>query len=141
MKKGITKIYKKEIELSEEDILLNERIHKDWYNDDEMENRVRIIKNGKGSWEGEAIPITIDDAIETLNELKERGSNYCEIMYHSDHNGYVFNGIEIRQSTKEEIEEYNNKGKKKKKIEKEMDVLKREFELKNKELSKLLNNE
>jgi len=139
--KGITKTYKKEIDLSEIDILLNETIHKDWYDDDpnesiytHLEKKINITKRGKGSWEGEAIPVKIDDAIKVLEKLKKAGSNYCEVMYHSDHCGYVFNGMEIRKSTEAEITEFKNKAIKKAKLEKEMEKMRLEYEKKHKKL-------
>src|ERR1035437_113914 len=105
MKKlGITKTYKKEIELSELDFVIQESIHKDWYGDSHVnDSRVVITNNGKGRWEGDAIPIDIDEAIRTLEKLKKTGANFAEIMYHTDHNGYVFNGLEVRKSTEDEI--------------------------------------
>lgn len=133
--RGITKTYKKEIELSEIDILLNQTIHKDWY-DGDIDARVKITKTRKGDWEGEAIPVNIDDVIKTMEQLKKSGSNYCEIMYHSDHNGYVFNGMEIRKSTEAEIKKHAKGEAKRKKIEKQMRELQKQYEKKQEALLK-----
>lgn len=134
---GITKIYKKEIEVSEIDMRLQEDIHKNWFDDHESEERVNIRVTGKGNWEGDSIPIKIEDTIRILERLKKSGANYAEIMYHTDHNGYVFNGAFIRKSTEEEITEYLNKKKQVAKIEREMDLLKKQFDEKNRLIEKL----
>lgn len=133
---GITKTYLKEIELSEIDFELNEDIHRDWYDIGKINNRVNITKNNKGSWEGDTIPIKIDDVIKTLQQLKKSGANYAEIMYHSDHNGYVFNGLEIRKSTEKEIKEHSDKNKEKEIIEKKLLEINNEYQMKIKELRK-----
>jgi hypothetical protein len=44
----------------------------------------------------------IDEAIEMLQKMKEKGANYIEIDYHCDHVSYLFSGWEIRLATPEE---------------------------------------
>jgi len=78
-------------------------------------NHISIIKeeNGEFNWRSEQEQIDIDLAIKTLQRIKDLGCNYAEIMYHCDHNGYVFYGIEMREATQEEIEEEIEKKKQK----------------------------
>jgi hypothetical protein len=49
-------------------------------------------------------PIKIDDLIMILNGLKDEGSNYVAIDFHSDHREYEIDGQEIRLATQEEID-------------------------------------
>ena len=39
----------------------------------------------------------IDDVINILNELKEKGSNRVYIADHCDHHGYYFYGVELKE--------------------------------------------
>lgn len=63
-------------------------------------------------------PIKIDDLITTLNDLKDKGSNYVSIDYHSDHRVYELDGQEIRLATQEEIND-----EKRKRIESDLRVI------------------
>ena len=86
----------------------------DWENQykilGEEETDATTICNTVGSsWNGQAAAIEIDEARAILNKLKKVGANHVEIMFHEDHGGYVFNGVELRKSTDEEINAYNLK--------------------------------
>ena len=39
----------------------------------------------------------IDDVINILNELKEKGSNRVYIADHCDHHGYYFYGVQLKE--------------------------------------------
>ena len=45
----------------------------------------------------EAPSMDIDDVINILNELKEKGSNRVYIADHCDHHGYYFYGVELKE--------------------------------------------
>lgn len=88
-----------------------------------------LSREGKW-WTGEGEPMEIDKVIETLNELKDKGANYVEMMYHCDHMGYVFNGIDIHESTKEELEAHLKHQKINKEIARQEEIEKLERRLK-----------
>jgi hypothetical protein len=54
---------------------------------------------------GEGIPIRIDDVIEILNGLKEKGATHVQMDWHCDHLEYEFYGLEVRKATEKEMEE------------------------------------
>ena len=58
--------------------------------------------NDRNSWSGNNTPMPIDEAIKILQDMKEKGANYIEIDFHSDHVSYLFSGWEIRLATEEE---------------------------------------
>ena len=100
---SITKIYKTEESLTEIDFVLRDKIlGKNWSENEERFGDI-TLNNDYNSWKGESHPINIDDVIKILENLKEKGSNYVEIMYHCDHIGYYFNGLDIHRSTNEEV--------------------------------------
>jgi len=103
----IIRDYKKEITHDELDLINQDAILGENIDGHEYEN---ISKNrDKFDYTGESIEIDINLAIDTLKELKEAGSNYVEIMYHCDHVGYVFTGVDMRLATDEEIKEHQKK--------------------------------
>jgi hypothetical protein len=99
-----------------------------FYNEDQMEeifpespHWVTLGVNERHSYPGANVPMPIDEAIEMLQKMKEKGANYIEIDYHCDHVSYLFSGWEIRKATKEELDkeqstqdEYRQKIKEKK---------------------------
>lgn len=103
---SITKIYKEEESTSEIDFTLRDKIlGKDW---DEKEERYGEITKGNDEqygWKEENYPIDIDEAIKILQGLKDKGCNHVEIMYHCDHIGYYFYGLDIHRSTDQEVSE------------------------------------
>lgn len=95
----IIRKYTEEIEFSEIDFEMYDKVlGKNWDEKNEIESGIE-----NKNWYGEAYAMDIDKMIEVLNGLKKGGANYVEVMYHCDHIGYVFNGVEIRKATKEEI--------------------------------------
>ena len=85
--------YKSEIELSEIDIDLQCELKIG-----EDDRNMGAISNGDKmlSWSGQSFEIGIDRVIKVLNQLKKKDKcKYVQIMYHGDHIGYVFNGLNI----------------------------------------------
>lgn len=100
---SITKIYKVEESTTEIDFTLRDKVlGKDW---DEHENRFDEIVKGGGGQYGQSSPIEIDKVIKTLQGFKDSGCNHVEIMYHEDHIGYYFYGLDIHRSTDQEVAE------------------------------------
>lgn len=60
-----------------------------------------IYKGG----EYENTPISIESLRKILDEVEKKGCNYVSIDYHCDHIEYDIYGLDIHESTKEEIEE------------------------------------
>lgn len=58
---------------------------------------------------GEHHPIKIDDMITILNELKEKGCNYVEIVYNPDVYRYNLIGVGIQKASAADVEEYERK--------------------------------
>jgi hypothetical protein len=135
---SITEVYKSEESLTEIDFTLREKIlGKNW---DEKEERYGniILGDDKNSWKGESYPINIDDVNKVLEKLKKKGCNYVEIMYHSDHIGYYFNGMDIYRSTDEEVLENSKNTEEFEKAKKlaEIDFLQRKIDQIKKTLNK-----
>ncbi|NMC61419.1 MAG: hypothetical protein GYA51_18860 [Candidatus Methanofastidiosa archaeon] len=86
--------YKAQEELSEIDFDLYESLFPKWSeNDEEHPEEITVFPNDEPLyWVGESHPISIKDVIKVLNDMKEKGCDYVEIMYHTDHIGYVFTG-------------------------------------------------
>lgn len=85
--------YQTEVELSEIDFDLQKELKIG-----EDDSNMGQISNGEtnSSWAGETFPINIDRVIKILNDLKKKDKcKYVQIMYHVDHIGYVFNGLNI----------------------------------------------
>lgn len=117
--------YLKEIEESDLDII---EVEKTLGKDAWEPGYERIFKHldNDCSWEGECNRISIDLLEKTIAKLKKAGANYVEMMHHSDHNAYVFYGIEVRKSTKEEVLTYQLQNEKKKRIENRLEELDKE---------------
>ncbi len=100
---SVTYSYKSEVPATEIHYdILDKIIGKNW--ETEPHSEITIVP-GKNSWANsmDASPIEIDRVLKILTKLKKEGSNYVEIMYHCDHAGYYFNGIDIHRSTDEEV--------------------------------------
>ena len=124
----ITHKYVKEIEHSEIDFDLPENVLGREVDTLDIRN-IFVSREGKW-WTGEGEPMEIDKVIKTLNELKDKGANYVEMMYHCDHIGYVFNGVDIHESTKEELEAHLEGEKKKNERARQEEIEKLERKLK-----------
>lgn len=119
---SITKIYKDEISLTEIDFTLRDKIlGKNWDKHEERFGQI-TLNDDHNSWKGESHPINIDDVIKILEKLKSKGSNYVEIMYHCDHIGYYFNGLDIHRSTDEEVSKEKERLEAKSKANKEAEI-------------------
>jgi hypothetical protein len=124
----LTLLYKKEIET-------NDSIEWDCFYDifgDGFDNggdiypeKISVRKNQ--NWAGNVDHIKIDNVIEILEKLKKSGCNYVEIMHHCDHNSYVFNGLEVKESTPEDIENELLKEKKRKEKLRRIEELEKEI--------------
>ena len=102
---SITRIYKSEKSVSEIDMdLYDEILGKDWSEHHERFSEIRLGDNKKYGWQGESHPINIDVVIKLLNGLKAKGCTHAEIMYHCDHIGYYFYGLDVHRSTSEEMD-------------------------------------
>ncbi len=100
---SITEIYKSSKSLTEIDFILRDKmLGKNWAENEERFGQI-TLNNDHKNWQGEVHPISIDDVIKVLENFKKKGSNYVEIMYHCDHIGYYFNGLDIHRSTDEEV--------------------------------------
>jgi len=118
----ITKNYIQETEISEIDFDLYDKVlGKEWEDMDCDQERIELGRKEKW-WTGESHPIEIDRIIKLLNNLKIKGANFVEIMYHCDHIGYVFNGVDIHKSTEGEIENHLDQLKKRKEAEKQKEI-------------------
>jgi len=136
-KKYITFKYLKEIEESDLDISTVEKIlGKNAYEDPGFESLFFFLNKDYG-YERESEMISIDLLEKTIVNLKKAGANYMEIMHHGDHNGYVFYGIEVRKSTKEEVKNYSEEILKKAKIENKIAALQLEIQNLNEEWKKI----
>ena len=90
---------------------------KDWDEQDYIE----IPKNYEDDGQE---PIDIDKILKILQHAKDRhGVTHVNIRYHEGHHGYYIDAFEMRESTQEEIEGYENKFKEIKKIDKELNEL------------------
>ncbi len=90
-----------------------------------------VIEKGIGNVDG--YPIKINTLIESLQDLKSKGTTHVELDYHCDHIGYDISGFNIIKSTKEEIDEYeieisknNDKNKKLSKLYNEINRIEKE---------------
>jgi len=116
--KYLRKIYVGERETDDSLHYLNQEKILNLGEDEESET---ITTDGT-SWGGEVAPMEIDELIKILNELKGQSAHYVEIMYHVDHDGYVINGVHMREANDMERELHklekanNNISKKKEKI-------------------------
>jgi len=63
---------------------------------------------GESRWGYQVDVIKIDKVIDILKKLQRNGCNYVEIMFHTDHQNYIFNGLEVTESTPEEIKDHTD---------------------------------
>jgi hypothetical protein len=90
-----------ELDFVNEDQIFGKHPEGDSWFYDSIETKVPSI-----NYPNIATPINIDDAIKTLQDFKESGCTHVEIEHDSDHYGYTFLGLEMREATKEEIAEH-----------------------------------
>lgn len=68
-----------------------------------------ITKKNNYSYNCESSAIQIEEVYNICSELTKKGATHIEIVYHEDHDGYIFNGVELKKATKEDIERHNSK--------------------------------
>lgn len=91
-----------------------EILGKKWDDDDNFEYPISIVNGNTGNnWEGESHCVSISSLEKIIANLKAKGANYIEIMYHSDHVEYEINGLKLHKASPEEIKNYEKKRKKK----------------------------
>ena len=98
----VTKRLVYDIEFSEIDIEFDEKFGRDY--DDDDSDVIEIELGEQGDADGHVIDI--DKMINTLQNIKNKGSNYVSLNYHEDHIGYEISGYSIKKSTPEEIQNY-----------------------------------
>lgn len=119
--------YLKEIETQELDfVVCDEVLGKGWEDKDENRKRDIIIGLKGKNWAREGEPISIKMVRDILNKLEKAGATYVEIMHHSDHHSYVFNGLKIEQASEDECNQANKKEDEIKKIEIQINKLEAE---------------
>lgn len=102
-------VYKAEIELDELDLEILNDIHPEMVEDDEYcPHEELLIGDGDFKWSDQTHPVKIDKIIETLNQLKEKGCNYVEIFYHTDHMAYHLIGLDVHKASQESINEFEH---------------------------------
>lgn len=128
--KNITFEYSDKIEeLSELDFELYDNILGQGWD----ENEERLVEHYKGERQCEGFPVKIDDVITLLEEIKKK-YEYVSMHDHCDHIGYEFQGLNIRETSVEELNEIQRKEEEKKeKIRKEREA---QYEKLKKELGK-----
>lgn len=125
-KQYLTFKYIKEIEESDLDIDTVEKIlGKDAYEEPGFE-RIFIPLNVEYGYEQEADRISITLLEKTIAKMKKAGASHLEMMHHSDHRGYVFYGVEVRRSTKAEVDDLKIKNLAKEEIERRLEELDKE---------------
>ena len=117
----ITKEVIGDVEHSEIDFLIRDDFGFDYENDQELVE----IEVGNGDVRNE--PISIDTLIESLQELKQKGSTHVALNYHTDHIGYEMTGYKIYLSTEEQISSYEEKLKIKREKELKLMALREEY--------------
>jgi hypothetical protein len=117
----ITKEVIEDVEHSEIDFLIRDDFGFDYENDQELVE----IEVGNGDVRNE--PISIDTLIESLQELKQKGSTHVALNYHTDHIGYEMTGYKIYLSTEEQINSYEEKLKIKREKELKLMALREEY--------------
>lgn len=117
----ITKEVIENINHSEIDFLIQSEFGFDYETYDELVE----IEVGNGDVRNE--PINIDTLIDTLQELKQKGSTHVSLDYHCDHIGYEMTGYKIYLSTEEQINTYEEKLKIKREKELKLRALRAEY--------------
>jgi len=86
-----------------EDLMLNYL----FFTEEEIdESYPEWVEKGTTAW-GNNTPMPIDDALQIIQEMKDKGANFIEMDFHCDHQTYLFSGFEIYKASDEEIEKEN----------------------------------
>lgn len=108
-KQFVTRKYISEIETNDslsQDIF-DDILGKNWEDENNEYPETIEICLKDNIYGGVSIPIEISKLKTLLKKLEIKGANYVEIMYHTDHVGYVLNGVKIDTSTDKEIKDFN----------------------------------
>lgn len=113
----------------------------DFFGNDALENayaKYINIKKDEYRWCEEGSPIPIETVQKNLEELIKKGATHVEIMFHTDHDNYVFNGVEIRKANQQEINQFETETKQDNKamLKQKKEELKKKIEEIDKELDK-----
>ena len=93
-------------ELSELDLDLGEKFKFDYENDDDF---ITLEKNtSKNDWYINTTPIDIDVLDDLIKKFKKKGVTHIQMEHHGDHYGYIFSGVKIGLSSKQEIDDFND---------------------------------
>ena len=76
---------------------------KDFGYDYDKHDYLHTIEKGKQGYFTEGDPIRTETVIEIMHRMIDKGVTHLELVHHEGHNGYVFNGYEIRFATEKEI--------------------------------------
>ena len=117
----ITKEVIVNVEHSELDFIL----HSDFGFD--YETHSDFVELLKGNPDVTNEPIKIDRLIESLQELKEKGSTHVALNYHTDHIGYEMTGYKIYLATEEQIKDYEEKEKVLREKQNKLNALREEY--------------
>lgn len=127
--KNITFEYSDKVEgFSELDFeLYNQLLGEGW----EWEEREQMKEHTKGVSQCDGFPVKIDEVIDLLEEMKKK-YEYVSMHEHCDHIGYEFQGVNIKDTTIEELEDFKKKEeekeeRKRKQKEEEYEKLKKEL--------------
>ncbi len=88
-----------------------------------------ITKPHQKRYANESSPISIDELQKIISKLIKKGATHVEIVYHCDHDNYIFNGVSLVKATQEDVDNFNK--------DKEEEN-KKSLERQRKELKKLL---
>ncbi len=126
--KRLKMTYKKEIETQELDFVVYDEVFGKKWDDSDREQDIISGKQNK-NWAGESNPISIKMVRDFLDKLEKAGSTYVEIMHHSDHHSYVFNGLTIVEATQKECQQEKEKEEKINEIRKEINQLESKYKI------------
>lgn len=120
-KKYLQKIHIQDHSIDELDFVLHDEFGIDTDNNQKFE----IIEVGNSSAYGYIV--NIDMFMERLQKMKDQGATHIEMDYHEDHIGYDISAFEVRPSTKEEIESFENAKRAKEEVDRKRADLQRQL--------------
>jgi len=80
---------------------------------------VNQIDNSKHEY----YPIKLDKLKSIIKRLEKQGCNYVSISYNCDHPDYTFVGVNVHQSTQDEVDSFKEKQDKSEKLKTEFQLL------------------
>lgn len=90
---------------------------------------IEIVFNNQSSYSGESAPISVNSVLEMLSNVNQE---FMEIVYHQDHDNYIFNFFDAKVETIEQSKSIRNKEKialrlKKAATERRLDVINKQI--------------